>query len=145
MLICQHIGLAHRTTDLHIEVHDRGCANLQGITYISSNNAHDTNGYFRTWVQVRVLGCQQVLYYVPEWMFRLKTSGNSLLLSGRHKTGAESFQRRFENNVWRQRVPYSDDCREERVPVHEYGRHWQVLFELVTSRVSDVRLEIHYR
>ena len=28
--------------------------------------------------------------------------------------------------------------------VCEYGRRWQVVFELVTSHVSDVRLKIHY-
>ena len=26
----------------------------------------------------------------------------------------------------------------------EYGRRWQVVFELVTLRVSDVRLKMHY-
>ena len=30
------------------------------------------------------------------------------------------------------------------MPVCEYCGHWQVVFELVTSRIVDVRLEIHY-
>ena len=44
----------------------------------------------------------------------------------------------------REGVPYSDGCREHEVLVCEYSRRWQVVFELVTSRVSDVWLEIHY-